>query len=173
MTDQAERLAEDFENANNDFIALIERLEEGHWLTPCAAEGWTVGVAATHIAEDHKLLAGFVEMVANGQSLPDMTSEALNEFNAEMAGRNAGIAKEQTIDLLQTNGAAAAAVIRGLTSAQLDSATVVPAYHPIRLLEGLPERVTAQDLIEAVMIKHVGEHGASIRAAIAPAAEVR
>jgi len=173
MTNQAERLAQDFENANGEFIALIERLDEGQWQARCQAEGWTVGVAATHIAEDHKLLADFVQMAANGRSLPDMTREALDQFNAEQAGRNTGITKERTIDLLRNNGASAAAVIRGLTNAQLDSAVIVPAYHPIRLLEGLPERVTARDLIEAVMITHVREHGSSIRAAIAATAEVR
>lgn len=173
MTTRAERLAEDFEKANNELIALIEGTDEPQWRQRCAAEGWTVGVAAAHIAEDHKLLADFVQMAANGASLPDMNREGLNQYNAEMAARNEGITKVEAMGLLRNNGAAAAAVIRGLTNAQLDSAARVPDYHPVRVLEGLPERVTAQDLVQAVMITHVGEHGSSIQAAIAARANVR
>ncbi|HEV8575427.1 MAG TPA: maleylpyruvate isomerase N-terminal domain-containing protein [Dehalococcoidia bacterium] len=169
MTNRSEEFAARFEEANNEFIALIERLDETQWRSRCSAEGWTVAQAACHLAEDHPVLADFAQLAADGKPLPDFTVEAVDQMNAEQAGRNANATKEQVIHLLRTNGAAAAAVVRGLTDAQLDNAISVPASHPFRVLENLPERLTSPIAIEAGLIGHFREHGASILEAAFPA----
>ncbi|HEV8573604.1 MAG TPA: maleylpyruvate isomerase N-terminal domain-containing protein, partial [Dehalococcoidia bacterium] len=142
MTTRSEQLAQEFKKANNEFIALIERLDKRQWRARCAAEGWTVAVAAYHIGEDAPLLVDFAQMVANGKPLPDFTVDAVDSMNGEQAARNANCTKQQVLELLRRNGAEAASALRGLTDAQLDNAVLLPDYHPIRVLDGLQERVS-------------------------------
>ena len=169
MTTRAENLADQFEKANDQFIALIERLNEGQWRARCSAEGWTVAETACHLAEDHRVLADFVQLVVDGKALPDFTVDGLHQMNAEQAARNANCTKDQVLQLLRTNGAAALAIVRGLTDVQLNHAIKVPASHPFRVLDNLPERLTPTIGIEAGLIGHIQEHGSSILAASFPA----
>jgi hypothetical protein len=169
MNTRTEELAQRFDKANNEFIGLIERLDERQWQARCAAEGWTVAQAACHLAEDHAVLADFVKLPADGKPLPDFTLEAVHQMNAEQAARNATCTKQQVIQLLRENGAAAAAMVRELTDAQLDNAISVPASHPFRVLDNLPERLTPVMGIEAGLIGHISEHGSSILVAAFPA----
>lgn len=169
MTTRSEEFAVRFEKADSEFIALIERLEEDQWRARCSAEGWTVAQAAAHLAEDHPVLADFVQLAADGKPLPDFTVEAVHQMNAEQSARNANCTKDQVIQLLRTNSEAAAALVRGLTDEQLENAISVPASHPFRVLEGLPERLTPPIAIEAGLIGHFREHGSSIIEAAFPA----
>jgi hypothetical protein len=168
MTTRAEQLARQFEMANDELIALIERLDERQWRFVCA-EGWTVAQAACHIADDHAVLAGFVRLIAGGGPLPDFDAEAVHQLNAEQSARNADCTTEHVLQLLRSNGAGAAAMIRGFEDTHLDAAVSVPASHAFRVMDNLPERLTASLAIEAGLIGHFKEHGWSILSAAYPA----
>ena len=155
MNTRAQELADRFERANGELIALVERCSEVQWRQQCAAERWSLGVLAHHVAEDHELLAGFVQLLADGALLPALTQAQVDEMNAERARQYAGCTKTETLHLLHRNGAAAAAQVRGLNDAQLDRTGVF-----------FGQTVSAEHLVERVLIGHILDHGRSIRAVI-------
>jgi hypothetical protein len=158
MEKQVQILADRFEQANRELIAVIECCSEAQWRAHCADEGWAVGVAAHHLAEDHVMLAGLAQAVATGQPVPALTWEMINEFNAQHAQQHADCTREETVELLRRNGVEAASIVRGLSDAQLERSAVLP-------WEGGPPW-SARRVIEEKLIGHFDEHLASIRAAV-------
>ncbi len=68
----------------------------------------------------------------------------------------ANCTKQETLALLRKNAATAAGTVRGLSDEQLDRSAPV--------LGGPP--MTAQQMVERVLIGHVQEHHGSIRATV-------
>ena len=81
----------------------------------------------------------------------------LDEMNAKHAKDSAGCTKAETLALHQKGVAGAAAMVRGLSDAELDRSGV--------LLTGMPN-MTVQQIVENVLINHVAEHLESIRATV-------
>ena len=157
MGARTEQLASKFEQSCREFNMLVERLSDAEWKTVTTAEKWPVGVVAHHVAEGHGGIAGLVQTVAQGQSVPNFTMDMIHAMNARHAKEHANTTKVATLELLQTNGAKAAAVVRGLGDADLDRSGTV--------LTGVPPMSAAQ-VIEGILINHVNEHMGSIRATI-------
>ena len=61
-----------------------------------------------------------MKTLAAGQSIPNFTMDMLHEMNAKHAKEQAGCTKAETLALHEKNAAAAAAVVRGLSDAELD-----------------------------------------------------
>jgi hypothetical protein len=162
MSEQARALRAAFESANADLIKTIESCSDAQWHAVTGAEGWSVGVAAHHIASDHPILTGWMELIATGQRPPNLPPEAVNEFNAGHAVQHAACGKAETIALLRETAANAASVIGALSDEQL--AMAGPAF-------GQPS-MTAKAIVEYVLIGHVQEHLASIRQAMGTVAPV-
>lgn len=159
MGNRAEALAKQFEQANNDVIAAVEGCSDAQWKAMTKEEGWSVGVAAHHVAVSHSGVFGLAQAIANGQPLPPITRDMINQGNAKHAQEFAGCTKQETLDLLRANGAAAATGLRGLSDEQLDrSATFAP-------LGDAP--VSAQQAIEMVLIGHPQSHLQSMKGATA------
>ena len=157
MSERARALANRFEQVNHELAATVERCSEGQWRATTAGEGWTVGVVAHHVAGGHSAIAGLVERLATGQPLPNLTMEMIHQGNAAHAQEHANCTKAETVALLRQNGAAAATVVRGLQDDQLDrTASVIAGAPPM----------SAQQVIEGILIGHVQEHSASIRSAL-------
>jgi hypothetical protein len=154
MGQRSQALAEQFEQANRQMTATIERCSEAQWKARTSSETWPVGVVAHHVAQSHEGIAGLVRMIANGQPLPPMTMDMINQGNAEHAKQFANVTREETLALIKKNGAAAASAVRELSDEQLDRSAPV--------LGGPP--MTAQQVIERVLIGHVKEHHGSIQA---------
>ena len=70
MSERAAALATAFENANNELIAAVEACTDEQWRQTCSEEGWSVGVTAHHVASSNQPIAGFAQMIADGQELP-------------------------------------------------------------------------------------------------------
>ena len=156
MGQRSQALAEQFEQANRQMIAAIEHCSEAQWKTKTSGEQWSVGVVAHHVAQGHEAVAGLVRMTANGQPLPPMTMDTIHQMNAEHAKQYANATKDETLALLRKNAAAAASTVRGLSDEQLDRSAP--------LLGGPP--MTAQQMVERVLIGHVKEHHGSIQATV-------
>jgi uncharacterized protein (TIGR03083 family) len=155
MSERARTLAQQFEQANHELIATVERLSDAQWRTKTAGEGWSVGVVAHHVAGGHKQIAGLAQLVASGQPVPAMNMEMFHQANAEHARQHADCTKAETLALLRQNGAAAAATVRGLGDAELDRTG--------SLLMG---PMSAAQVIERILIGHVHEHHGSMRKAL-------
>lgn len=165
MSARAQALAERFARANNELIALVERLTDAQWAAPGGAEGWSVGVTAHHLASDYAILAGLVETVATEQPLPAWTLDMLHQYNAQHADEYKHCTKAETLELLRREGAAAVSMVQELSDEQLDRTAIIP-------WEAGPP-VSAQQLIERKLIGHIQEHLASIQAVGLIAGSVR
>ena len=157
MATRAEELAKKFDEACTEMNKTVEGLNDADWKKVTSAEKWPVGVVAHHAAEAHAGISGIVEKVAKGQPLPGLTMDMIHANNARHAKEQANVTKAETLALLKANGGKASAIVRGLSDAELDRSA--------SLLGGMPA-ITAAQAIEAVLINHVNEHLASMKATI-------
>jgi len=157
MSARAQELARQLDEANAELARAIEACSDAVWTSTCPEEGWAVGVTAHHVAVAHAQVAGLVQLIANGQALPPLTVDMLNQGNAEHARASAGCTRAETLALLRENGPAASRAIAALSDEQLD-----------RTAEMFMGLMSAQALIEGAMIHHALGHLASMSAA-APA----
>jgi DinB superfamily len=154
MGARAEVLAKQFETKAAEMTKAIGQLSDADWKKVTESEKWPVGVTAHHVAGGHEPISGIVKTVAGGQSIPNFTMDMLNESNAKHAREFAGCTKAETLALHEKGAAAAAAVVRGLSDADLERSGTV--------LTGMPA-MTAQQVVEGILISHIGEHLGSIR----------
>jgi hypothetical protein len=154
MGARSEALAKQFEAKVQEAVAVIEKLSGADWKRVTAAEHWTVGVTAHHLASAFEPVAGIVSTIASGQSRGHFTRAMLDEMNVRHAQEHANCTKAETIVLLKRGAAAAAAVVRGLHDEQLArSGTVFTDAPPM----------TAEQLITGGLLGHIDAHVGSIR----------
>ena len=158
MSERSEALAQQFEQASAALAALIEGCSDQQWQARCAGETWSVGVTAHHVAGGHIAAAHFVEMLANGQPLPPLTAEMIDQGNAQHAVEHANCTRPETLALLRANSATAASMLRGLSDEQLDRSA------PLALLGGAS--MTAEQFAGGLLVQSVQDHVNSIRAAL-------
>jgi hypothetical protein len=158
MTQRSETLAAAFEQVAGSILSTVEGLSDAAWAATPEGERRTVGQIAYHTAEMYAGVGGFVQMAANAQPLPPLTMEAIHGFNDQQAARYVGAGRAGALELLRQNGAATAALLRGLSDAQLDATA-----------ESLGQTVTVHDMAQYTLIAHAHEHLASIQGATIPA----
>ncbi len=157
MSERARALADRLEQATNEMIAVVEQTSDADWKADCPNEGRTVGVTAHHLAGGLKVVANWVHGIATGQPAAAVSWETVHQANARHAERYANVTREETLELLRTNGEAAVHMVRGLGDEQLDRAVEVFAG------DGT---ITAEQLIENNLIGHVHGHMANVRQAL-------
>jgi hypothetical protein len=157
MSARAETLAKQFEAQAAEMTSALEKISDADWKKVTSAEKWPVGVTAHHVAGSHEPIAGILKTVASGQTMPPFTMQMLDEMNAKHATDFAGCTKAETIELHKKGAAAAAATVRALSDAELDRSGTV--------LTGMPA-MTAQQIVENILISHVKDHLGSIRATV-------
>ncbi len=141
MGARADMLAKQFETKASELSGTIEKLSDADWKK----------------AGSHEPISGMAKTVASGQALPPFTMAMLDEMNAKHAKDFEGCTKAETLALHQKGVASAAAIVRGLSDAELDRTGV--------LLTGM-DKMTVQQIVEGVLINHVAEHLESIRATV-------
>ena len=157
MTGRTEALAKALEEGASALAAFASNLTEEQWQTSLPHDGRKVGVVVHHVAMVYPLEIMFARSVAAGT--PDgISMEAVNQMNAAHAKECDAITKDEALELLATNSAAAAAAIRTFTDADLDSAAPVPLYGNARL--------TCQFVLEDHAVRHSVHHLARIHAAL-------
>jgi PhnB protein len=155
---RSEALARRFEVKAQDALATLERLSDADWRRVTAAEQWTVGVTAHHLAGALERVCSLVKAMAAGQSLERFRLDTLDQRNAEHAREHADCTKAETLDLYRQGVAVAAATIRGLNDADLTrSGSLAPGRPPM----------TVEDLIGRGLLGHIDDHLGSIRKTVA------
>jgi hypothetical protein len=157
MSARAETLAKQFEAKAAEMTSTLEKLSDADW-KKTTAEKWTVGVTAHHAAGAHEPIAGIVTTIASGKAMPPFTMDMLNANNAKHAVEFANCTKSETLALHKKGVATAAAAVRALSDAELDRSGAP--------LVGMPA-MTAQQMIEGILINHVEEHLSSIKKTVA------
>jgi uncharacterized protein (TIGR03083 family) len=155
MGAKTEALARQFEGKARDAVATLEKLGDADWKKVTAAERWTVGVTAHHLAGGLEAVAGIVTgLVSGGPSRGNFTRAMLDGMNAQHAKEHAACTRAETLALFQRGAATASAVVRGLHDDQLaKSGTVFTDAPPM----------TAEQLIMLGLLGHIDEHMGSIR----------
>lgn len=159
MSHRSEQLANRIEEGAAGLAAFVEGLSEAEWQTPVSATDrrW-VGVVAHHVASMYPIEIEVARAIAAGNTVTDVTPEAVNQINAKHAAEHAQASKSETLDLLRRNSHAAADAVRTLTDEELDRAA------PFSLAFGAP--VTTQFVIEDHALRHSWHHLARIRKAL-------
>ncbi|MGB0385228.1 MAG: DinB family protein [Ardenticatenaceae bacterium] len=154
---RAQALANTFEVANKEFMGFVESCSDEVWGKVSEGEQWSVGVIAHHVAAGHSAIAGLVHLIGNGQAIPPLTAEQLNESNEQQAQKAAHCTQAEVLELAQKNGAQAVAMISSLSDEQLDRTAHLPFFGGA---------ASSQDVIENVLIGHLTGHFASINATV-------
>ena len=154
---EARALAWRYQQGLEALIVTIEACTPEQWRAVCADTGWTVGVQAHHIAQNGAMITGLIQKVANAQPLPAITLAMIDAANARHAEEFAHVTQEDTIALLQENGARAAQTYRGLSDTQLAQTATLRA-------DGPP--MSTVQLIEYLAIGEIERHGEYLRRAI-------
>ena len=154
MGAKGEAYAKQFEAKAGEAAATVEKVSDADWKKTTAAEKWTVAATAHHIARSFEPITGIIQGLAAGRALPHFTPQMLDEMNAQHAKEFAGCTKPETLALLKTGAAAAAAAVRALSDAELAKTGVV--------FTGMPP-MSAEEMVKRALIGHADEHFGNIR----------
>lgn len=156
-SDQARMLAWRFKQANDALIATIQACTPEEWRAVCADTNWTVAVQAHHVADNHAHIAAMLQQAVDGKPYPPITLAEQDAFNAQHATTFADVTREETVALLERNGALAAQTYRRLTDEQLAQTFVA--------IVGSPP-ISVAGMIAYVAIGEIERHGKFIREVI-------
>jgi hypothetical protein len=141
-------LVADFEAANEEAVEFVRSCSPEEWATIVPGEDWTVGVVIHHFADSYPILCHWIEDTVDGSGVPPETD--MDAVNAKHAADWASVTPEETVDLLEINGASTAAIIISLDAADLDrTAPFGPAggqHMSVERLAALPALHTRQHL---------------------------
>ena len=157
-TTQPTALAERLEQGARALIAFASGLTDAQWQTPLPKDGRKIGVIVHHVASVYPIEVQLAQSIANGQAITGVTAADIDTMNAKHATDQANVTRDEAIDLLRRNSAAAAAAIRELTDDQLRQAA------PVSLYEDAP--LTCQFVLEDHAVRHSYHHLFLIRRAL-------
>jgi hypothetical protein len=157
-TPRAEALARVLEQGIENLITFAGTLTDAQWKTPIPKDGRTVGVVVHHVASVLPIEIELAQALAKGAPITGVTWDVIHEMNANHATQHANVTKTEAIQALRTNAAAAAAAIRELRDAELDSAATISLYADAPL--------TCQFMLEDHAVRHSYHHLAKIKGAV-------
>lgn len=161
MSQRTNALAAALEEGARALAEFANALAEQEWETRLPHDGRKIGVIVHHVATVYPIEIQFARSIAAGKPEP-ITAQAIDDMNAGHAQENEAVTKEETLELLRTNSAAAAAAIRSLTDDDLDRTARVLLYGNAQL--------TCQFILEDHAVRHSYHHLARIQAALKPQA---
>lgn len=156
------QLAEQFEAAQDQFLRLIESLNDKQWhLTGKnfpqrindEDEGRPVGVIAHHVATNGDWIMQRIQTMLAGGPLAPVNSR---EINSEHARTHANVTKDEVLRLLRASKPRIVEAVRAIPDSQLDIQRDTPAGP-----------MSAAQRVERVLIGHMQQHQGSIEGAIA------
>jgi len=157
-TSRSNALAERLEKGAQALAALASSLTPEQWQARIPHDNRKVGVVVHHVASVYPIEIQLAQGLGKGEPMKGVTWDGINEMNAGHAKDNDGATKEETIALLKRNSANAAAAIRKLTDAELDSAATASLYDDAPL--------TCQFFLEDHAVRHSYHHLGRIKAAL-------
>jgi DinB family protein len=157
---RANALAGRLEEGARRLMAFATGLTDAEWRTRTPKDGRTIGVIVHHVATVYPLEIQLAQTVAGGTPVTGVTMDAINEMNARHATENSAVTKEEALDLLRRNSAAAAAAIRAFSDEQLGEAAPVSLYADAPL--------TCQFVLEDHAVRHSYHHVARLQRALRP-----
>lgn len=164
MSQRSEALAVRLEDGVLALATFASNLTDAEWQARVPKDGRKFGVLVHHVATMYPIEIQVALTLASGQAVSGVTWDDIHQLNRRHASENDGVTKDEALELLRVNSAAAAAAIRALSDEELDKAA------PVSLNSDAP--LTCQFLLEDHAIRHSYHHLAAMRAAM-PAAAAR
>ena len=158
MSKRSEALAQRLEQGAAALAAFASQLSEEEWQTRVPHDGRKVGVTVHHVASMYTIEMQVAGLLAAGKPVQGVTPEVVAEINAKHAREFDGVTREQALELLGQNSAAAAAGIRALSDTELDQAATI-SYNADAPL-------TCQFWLEDHPVRHSYHHLARMKAAV-------
>jgi DinB superfamily len=155
---RANALADRLEQGASALANLASTLTESQWQSRIPHDGRKIGVIVHHVGTMYPLEIQLAQLLAAGKPVTGVTGDVVNDINAKHAREFDAVTKEQALEHLKRNSAAAAAAIRALSDQELDQAA------PVSLNADAP--LTCQFLLEDHAVRHSYHHLAKIRAAL-------
>jgi hypothetical protein len=158
---RSEQYAHQFEAAQDEFIRLVESLNDEQWhlmgqnfpqRVNDEDEGRPVGVIAHHVATNGDYITERIQTMLAGGPLAPVNIRAVN---AEHARSHAGVTKDDVLRLLRASKGRIANAVRSIPDDQLDIQRSTPAGP-----------MSAAERVEKVLIGHMKQHQGSIEGAI-------
>jgi|SRR5215208_281258 len=163
MSKRTNALAERLEQGADALVALASALTTAQWQFRVPRDGRKFGVIVHHVATMYPLEIQLAQVLAGGKPVTGVAPADVDRINAAHAEQFDAVTKEEALELLRRNSAAAAAAIRALTDDELDQAA------PLSLNSDAP--LTCQFMLEDHAVRHSYHHAARLRAALKVQAE--
>ena len=157
-TSRANALATRLEQGAASLAAFASGLNNIDWGTRMPKDGRKIGVIVHHVASVYPVEIQLAQAIAAGKPIEGVTSADIDAMNAKHASDHDAATKDEALDLLRRNSAAAAAAIRALSDEDLDRAVTVSLYG------GAP--LTAQFFLEDHAVRHSYHHLDRLRRAV-------
>jgi hypothetical protein len=158
MSRRSNALADRLENGARALISFASTLTDAEWQSRMPKDGRKIGVIVHHVASVYPVEIQLAQTVAGGKPVIGVTAADIDAMNAAHAKEHDSATKEETLDLLRKNSAAAAAAIRALSDEELDRAAQVSLYSDAPL--------TSQFVLEDHAVRHSYHHLARIQWAV-------
>lgn len=158
MSTRSEVLAQRLEEGVRQLTVLAQSLSDEQWQMPVPHDHRKIGVVVHHVGTMYPIEISLAQKLANGEPIQGVTWAAVHEMNAEHARNFDRVTKQEALDLLKKNSTDAAAAVRALTDAQLDTAA------GLSLNSDGPR--TCQFMLEDHAVGHAWHHLRKIRGAL-------
>ena len=158
MSTRADRLAQRIEQGAQALAAYAQELSDAQWRAAVPPDGRQAGVIIHHVASVYPIEIDLARQVASGKNIAGLTWGFVADLNAKHAQKHAAVGKQETIDLLRSNGHSAAEAVRAFSDEELDRAAFVSLNADAPL--------TAQFLVEDHALRHSWHHLAKIKAVL-------
>ena len=151
-----QQLANRFDVFSQEVLDFVQGCSDADWGKITPAEGWPVGVTARHIGVGHYPLIGWVQLVVDGQSLPGITMDEVNQMNDQHAQDHANCTKAEVIEILRANSAKALDYWTTLSDEDLERQSYFKLFDT---------DINAGDLFTSLLIDIATAHFESMKAA--------
>lgn len=150
-------LAERLEQGAKALETLASGLTEKEWQTR-VKDGRKVGVLVHHVANMYPLEIQLAQGLSMGKPIAGVSWDDVHGMNAAHAKEFDGATKEQALEFLRKNSAAAAAAIRAMSDDELDNGSTISLNADAPL--------SCQFFLEDHAVRHSYHHAAAIRKAL-------
>lgn len=158
MSTRSEDLALRLEAGAQALAEFANTFSDAEWTLPMPKDGRPLGVIVHHVASVYPVEIDLALGIASGKPMVGVTWPDIHTMNAGHARTHAKATKEEALALLLVNSATAAAAIRALSDAELETAAPASLY--------FDAPVTAQFVLEDHAVRHSYHHLAKIRGAV-------
>lgn len=157
MSQRADSISGRIKSFAEEVITFVENLTDSDWIKICDWEKWSVGVTARHIGAGHFAISKMAAMIVNGEGLPPLSMDQINEMSDKDSREHADCTKAEALELLRKNSEELTTFAAGLTDDELDRKGSMPAFGG---------EVTTEQLFDYIIFQSAAQHFDSMKAAV-------